>query len=78
MNPHIPTNEAGILILPPISVQIEKGIHLDAIIPTSPPDEPPQVLDVSKGFTASPQSLLFVCSDPATYEVFPRTIKIAP
>jgi hypothetical protein len=52
-----PQNAAGTLMLPPISVPIDNGAHLDAISPASPPDEPPVDLVLSNGFYAHPQIL---------------------
>ena len=47
LNPTIPLNVAGILILPPISDPIAIGTHLEATSPASPPLLPPQDLSLS-------------------------------
>lgn len=49
-NEWIPQKAAGILPDPPISLPIPNTEHLEAIIPASPPDEPPGVLSKSQGF----------------------------
>lgn len=43
LKPITPEQEAGDLILPPISVPIANGTHLDATKAPSPPELPPQV-----------------------------------
>ena len=47
LNPIIPLNVAGTLILPPISDPIAIGTHLEATSPASPPLLPPQDLSLS-------------------------------
>jgi len=47
LNPIIPEQAAGDLILPPMSVPMPKGTHLVATKPPSPPELPPQVLVLS-------------------------------
>lgn len=44
LNPKIPVNAAGILILLPISVDKLRGTHLVATSPASPPELPPHDL----------------------------------
>jgi hypothetical protein len=78
LNPLMPLNADGTLILPPMSVPIVKGTHLEAIRPASPPELPPQVLAKFQGFFASPQTLLSLCIDRQSYGVLPLTRKIAP
>ena len=46
LNPYIPLNTAGTLILLPISVDKLKGTQLVATSPASPPELPPQVLSL--------------------------------
>jgi hypothetical protein len=57
----IPLQEAGALILPPMSVPTPKATHLLATSPASPPELPEQVLVLSNGFFAKPKMLLIVC-----------------
>jgi len=45
----IPQNSGGTLPLPAVSVPKAKGTALAATRPASPPEEPPQVLDLSYG-----------------------------
>ena len=49
-----PLNAPGTLRLPPISVPKAITTHLEATKPESPPEDPPQVLDVLYGFLAVP------------------------
>lgn len=53
-----PLKADGPLILPPISVPIERGMHLAAIRPASPPELPAVDLVLSCGFNAVPYMLL--------------------
>lgn len=46
LNPTIPLNVAGTLILPPMSDPIAIGTHLEATSPASPPLLPPQDLSL--------------------------------
>ena len=56
LKPLTPLKAQGILILPPISDPSEIGAHLEAIIPPSPPELPPQDLVLSHGFYAQPHT----------------------
>lgn len=60
LNPTIPVNEAGTLMLPPISDPIAIGTHLEATSPASPPLLPPQDLSLSQKFNDVPQIKLVV------------------
>jgi hypothetical protein len=53
----MPLNRQGILILPPMSDPREKGTHLEATSPPSPPELPPHDLSLLKGFLETPQIL---------------------
>jgi hypothetical protein len=61
LKPTIPFAAAGPLPLPPISVPIENGTHLEATSAPSPPELPLTVLALSYGFLPSPNILLSVC-----------------
>lgn len=50
LKPLTPQKLAGILILPPISDPNDKGAHLAATMPASPPELPPHDLVLSQGF----------------------------
>ena len=60
LNPQIPQKAAGILMLPPISLPILRGVPPIATNPASPPELPPVVLVISQGFSAVPYILLVV------------------
>jgi hypothetical protein len=57
----MPLQAAGDLILPPISVPIAKGTHLEDTRAPSPPELPPQVLVSSYMFFAQPNILFSEC-----------------
>ena len=78
LNPTIPLNAAGILILPPISVPIPSGTHLAATRPASPPLLPPHDLSWLYGFCALPQILLSEWIERAACGRLPLTRGIAP
>lgn len=55
-----PVNAAGILRLPARSDPMASGTHSPPTRPASPPELPPQVLAVSRGFLAMPHTLFSV------------------
>lgn len=58
LNPTTPFKLAGILIDPPISVPNPNGEQRVAKRTASPPDDPPEYLDLSQAFFVLPKILL--------------------
>lgn len=56
----VPVYAAGILKLPPKSPPIPNGTHFAETRPASPPELPPTVLVLSKGFNPVPHTLFVV------------------
>ena len=66
----IPQNPAGFLKLPAVSVPIPITLHLLAIMPASPPEDPPVDLSLFYGFNARPTMILLVSDIIISYGMF--------
>lgn len=78
LKPTAPTQAAGILIPPKVSVARETGTTPEATAPAEPPLEPPQVLSVSIGFLALPKNMFFVIVLKPSSAIVVLPAEIAP